>query len=147
MTLDPSPNEPADFVHSAAGCVLAIRFQRALTLESFERCQRLISATRKGAGKPILFVVVIPEGLPPLDGAVRKAVIGATPAMLRDCQSLDIALLGDGLVPRLSRTVLRGMVVATRSTSQIFLHDSKDQILKRLRDVDVRTALEFRGAS
>jgi hypothetical protein len=145
MTSDPTARTTADFVSNRSGRLLVIRFQQALTLATFERCRRVISTTRASAGKPLLFVGVIPEGLPPLDGSVRKAVIGATPSMLEDCESIDITLLGGGLLHGLTRTVLRAMVVATRSTSQIFLHDSYEPLLKRLRNsgVDVRAALEL----
>ena len=123
----------ADFAAKLVGRLLTIQFRRALTLESLERCIRCIATSRATCGKRLCFVAVIPEGLPPLPTPIRRAVTSATPAMLEDCESVDIVLMGGGLMHGLTRTVMRGMIVASRSRDRIFLHDSLDSASSRLR--------------
>jgi hypothetical protein len=144
MLSNPPQAGAMDFRSTRAGRVLIVTFHRSLTLSSLRRALDLINGEHKSGGFPVSLIIVVPAGLEPLDASLRKAVMDATPAMLKDCESVDVVLLGEGMLKGLSRTVLRGMILATRSGSQIYLHDTLENAARRLarKGIDASRAIE-----
>ncbi len=107
---------------------LLVRWTQTPTRASVESLLRDITAARRAAGAPLAMLVVIPTAetdVPEPDA--RKALQDNARAVLDQCASLDLVIVGDDLRASLMRTAVRAMAVVTRTADRVGVHGAADQ--------------------
>jgi hypothetical protein len=112
-----------------------VRWVAPPTLADVHLLRELLAGARKQAGESLLYVACVPahlDGVPTAD--VRAALVrGLRKALSDDCRSIDLVMPSPGLMGAMLRAAIRAMAIASGMGPRLFIHESNDSALDRLR--------------
>lgn len=122
--------------------VLFVRWQERCEAADVEMIKRLTEQAHGTVGERLVYVAIIPVGIPPPDTAIRAALRDGTQHAAQLCPSIHIVIEGGGLRRALIRSVSAGLMLASRLSFQI--HARVDEALAQARstgDFDIDAVL------
>ncbi len=111
------------------GAVVA-RWTKTPTASSALALREELSAALRAAPSPPALWIVIDTGSTELPAPDARAALQDGARGLFDLsRSVDVVIVGDGLVTMLLRTVLRGMALVTRTRDRMRVHEGVEQAI------------------
>lgn len=95
-----------------AGHYVALRWTDRLTVQDADEGRRLIEATSRAEGRPVVYVSIVPPGVPFPPAPVRAAVLRAA-ATLRDrFSAIHLVIEGEGVMAAVVRMGAAGVIAS-----------------------------------
>ena len=95
-----------------------------------EEIKARIPALRERAGKPLVYIAVMPADLPKLEDDHRKILMDLTEAVLPACHKLIIVMEGTGFRAAILRSAMTAVMLLTRRHDTLRVVDSLDVALE-----------------
>jgi hypothetical protein len=99
--------------------VLFIRWREECTAADVEEINAIIQRTNRNIGKRMIYIAVIPVGVPPPSPEARAALREGSNQAVEFCSSVHIVIEGEGMRRALIRSVSAGLLLATRGSFHI----------------------------
>lgn len=118
--------------------VLFVRWKQTCEVADVAIIRQRTEAAHREVGDRLVYVSIIPVGVPPPDAETRAALRDGTQHATTHCRSIHIVIEGEGLRRALIRSVSAGILLASRSTFKI--HSTVREALEEARkivDLDV----------
>lgn len=93
--------------------VLFIRWRERCDQRDVDRILKHVSAAHRIVGERLVYVSIIPVGIPPPDTETRASLREGTAAAKEFCASIHLVIEGEGLRRALTRSILAGLLLAT----------------------------------
>lgn len=110
-----------------AGAVGRVFFVHWLVPPGWADAQAMLgelARARARVGEPLVFCAVLSNAAGPPAKELRSRMREVVGEICRHCDHVHVALVGEGVVVSLMRTVIRAALVASRLSSVVSIHDS-----------------------
>jgi hypothetical protein len=119
------------------------------TVEDVKRVLDTLNGAQRAAGRPLIFLAVIPAESAPPPANVRKAMDGALARACADCESVLFIVEGTGFKHTILRTILAANILATGRRGKVFVSSCAEEAIDRAppeKRMELATALMLAGA-
>ena len=125
--------------------VLFVRWRERCEASDIAYIKRDTEAAHRRLGERLVYVAIIPVGVPPPDAETRAALRNGTTHAAELCRSIHIVIDGEGLRRALIRSVTAGLLLASRRSFRIHA-DVEDALQEAAKIVDFDPAACYERA-
>lgn len=120
-----------DFSKQLLGRVYLVCFHAQVTPASAKAVVETLPDARAKAGRPLLFVILVQDGLQPPTAEARDYIMKATKQMMESCESIHNLHEGTSVGATVYRSLIRAMITMGGFRGQVFVHESFEAFTKQ----------------
>ncbi len=119
------------------GGVFLVRWT-APQAEDVEAITRELEHARARVGRQVDYIAVVPASSPPPDKTTRHAMVKVLERLESVCRKVHMVVEGEGFANSIRRSVLTGILLASRKAELVAIYSSIDQALVQIAEAEDR---------